>query len=149
MNIGTVLLWLHLLAAAFWVGGMATLHFAVRPAALKTLPPPLRLPLMTAALARFLAGAGAAIVVLVVTGLALIGVSEGPVPWNVAVMGGVALVMIAIFGHIRFASFRRLQRAVSASDWPVAGAALNRIRIGVVVNLTLGVLVFGAAVLGR
>ncbi len=29
----TLLLAVHLLAAAFWVGGMAVMHFAVRPAA--------------------------------------------------------------------------------------------------------------------
>jgi uncharacterized membrane protein len=149
MNVIVLLLWLHLLAAAFWVGGMATMHFAVRPAALKTLPPPLRLSMMAAALERFLAGVGAAIALLLVTGLALIGLASGPVPWNVAVMGGVALVMIAIFGHIRFASFRRLQQAAAANQWPQAGAALNHIRIGVVVNLVLGVVVFGAAVVGR
>ena len=32
-----ILLCLHLLAAALWVGGMATFHFSVRPAAVDTL----------------------------------------------------------------------------------------------------------------
>ncbi len=39
-----VLLFLHLASAVFWVGGMAVMHFAVRPAAVSTLEPPKRLP---------------------------------------------------------------------------------------------------------
>ncbi len=41
-----VLLFLHLASAAFWVGGMAVMHFAVRPAAVAVLEPPLRLPML-------------------------------------------------------------------------------------------------------
>ena len=49
--------------------------------------------------------------------------------------------MMAIFGHIRFALFRRLQRAVAASDWPSGAKALGSIRSWVGVNLALGVVI--------
>ena len=49
-----------------------------------------------------------------------------PLDWYGMVVGGV--VMIAIFGHIRFALFKRLQRAVQAQDGPAGAATLGRIR---------------------
>ncbi len=48
------LLLLHLLAVVAWVGGMFFAHFCLRPAAVEVLEPPARLPLMLAALRRFL-----------------------------------------------------------------------------------------------
>jgi uncharacterized membrane protein len=53
-------------------------------------------------------------------------------------MFALGLVMMAIFGHIRFAPYKRLSAAVAASDWPAAGAALAQIRMLVTVNLALG-----------
>jgi uncharacterized membrane protein len=48
---------------------------------------------------------------------------------------------VAIFMHIRFALFRRLGRAVAASEWAAGGLALTQIRTWVSINLGLGVLV--------
>jgi uncharacterized membrane protein len=62
-----------------------------------------------------------------------------PLAWIVMAVLGVA--MMAIFMHIRFALFRRLGRAVAASEWAAAGAALAQIRRWVSINLGLGVLV--------
>ena len=145
------LLFLHLLAAVFWVGGMALMHFAVRPAAVATLEPPMRLPLLAATLSRFFVGVSVAIVVLLASGLLMVWMSGGfaRVHWSVHAMLAVGLVMMALFLHIRFAPYPRLQRAVAAREWPVAAAGLNVIRKLVAVNLALGVLVFAFAVLGR
>ncbi|MDM0075661.1 CopD family protein [Variovorax sp. J2P1-59] len=147
----TTLLFLHLLAAAFWVGGMAVMHFAVRPAAVATLEPPMRLPLLAATLSRFFVGVCAAIVVVLASGLLMVWMSGGfaRVHWSVHAMLTVGLVMMALFLHIRFAPYPRLQRAVAAREWPVAAANLNVIRKLVAVNLALGVLVFAFAVIGR
>ena len=71
------LLCLHLLAATLWAGGMAVMLFAVRPAAVATLHPPLRLPFMAATLGRFFAWVSVAIVVLLLSGLAMIGMAGG------------------------------------------------------------------------
>jgi uncharacterized membrane protein len=69
-----------------------------------------------------------------------------PLGWTV--MATLGLVMAAIFGHIRFALFKRLQRAVAASDWPAGGKALAAIRTWVGINLVLGVLTVVVALLG-
>ncbi|MDP9899617.1 CopD family protein [Variovorax ginsengisoli] len=146
-----ILLFLHLLAATFWVGGMATMHFAVRPAAAAMLEPPQRLPFMAAALSRFFMGVSVAIVVALATGVALVGLMGGfaRVHWSVHGMFTLGLLMTALFLHIRFAPFGRLQRAVAAAQWPVAAAQLASIRKLVAINLTLGVLVFALAIVGR
>jgi len=145
------LLFLHLLAAAFWVGGMAAMHFSVRPAAVATLEPPLRLAFMASALSRFFVGVAIAIGTSLASGLLLVWTMGGfaHVHWNVHAMFGVGLVMMALFGHVRFAPYPRLLRAVAAREWPVAAANLNTIRKLVVVNLALGVLVFVLAIVGQ
>lgn len=146
-----LLLFLHLLSAAFWVGGMATMHFAVRPAAIATLEPPLRLPLMAAALARFFSGVSVAIGVLLASGLLMVWMMGGfaRVHWSIHAMFGLGLVMMALFLHLRFAPYPRLRRAVDAREWPVAAKNLDSIRKLVAVNLVLGVLVFALAIVGR
>ena len=151
MLLHATLLCLHLLAAALWVGGMAVMHFAVRPAAVQTLDPPLRLPFMTAALGRFFAWVSAAVVVLLVSGLAmlLLGGGFAAAHWSVHAMFAVGLLMMAVYGHIRFAAFPRLQQAVAARSWPQAATQLNAIRVRVVLNLMLGTAVFVLAVVAR
>jgi uncharacterized membrane protein len=64
---------------------------------------------------------------------------EMPLAWTVMAVLGVA--MVAIFMHIRFVLFKRLGRAVAASEWAAGGAALAQIRTWVSINLGLGVLV--------
>jgi uncharacterized membrane protein len=59
-----------------------------------------------------------------------------PLAWTVMAVLGVA--MVAIFLHIRFALYRRLERAVAAQQWAAAGQALAQIRQWVAVNLGLG-----------
>ena len=146
-----ILLFIHLLAAAFWVGGMATLHFAVRPAAVATLEPPLRLRTMAAALRRFFVGVDAAVTLLFVTGVVMILLAGGfrAVHWRIEAMMGIALVMAGIYVYIRASVFRAMRRAVEESAWPVAAARLNTVRLLVTVNLALGVAVFAVATIGR
>lgn len=144
-------LFVHLLCAAFWVGGMAVMHFAVRPAAVATLEPPLRLRMMAATLRRFFVGVDASVTLLFVTGFAMILATGGfrAVHWRVEAMMGIALVMAAVYVYIRASVFRALRRAVDESAWPVAAARLNTVRQLVTLNLALGVVVFGVAVIGR
>ncbi|RIX67475.1 CopD family protein, partial [Acidovorax cavernicola] len=65
-----------------------------------------------------------------------------PLAWKVMTVLG--LVMAGIFGHIRFALFKRLDRAVQAGDWPAGGKALASIRVWVAANLALGVAIVTA-----
>ena len=144
-------LFIHLLCAAFWVGGMATMHFAVRPAAVATLEPPLRLRMMAATLRRFFVGVDASVALLFVTGVAMILATGGfrSVHWRVQAMMGLAIVMAAIYVYIRAAVFKTLRRAVADSEWPKAASLLNTVRQLVGVNLVLGVVVFAVAIVGR
>jgi uncharacterized membrane protein len=139
----------HVLAIVVWVGGMVFAHFFLRPAALQ-LEPPLRVRLMYATLQRFFAAVLVAVLLVLVTGLWMIArlaresVQAGlafnmPLDWTI--MATLGIVMMAIFGHIRFALFKRLSRAVLASDWPAGGAALASIRTWVGVNLGLGLVI--------
>lgn len=144
-------LFIHLLCAAFWVGGMATMHFAVRPSAVATLEPPLRLRMMAATLRRFFVGVDASVTLLFVTGVSMILSTGGfrGLHWRIEAMMSIAIVMAAIYVYIRASVFKAMRRAVEESAWPVAAARLNTVRKLVMVNLVLGVIVFGVATIGR
>jgi uncharacterized membrane protein len=144
-----LLVLLHLAAAIFWMGGMAFVALALRPA-LGTLQPAQRLPLMVQVLRRFFAIVAASIAVLLLTGVPLLlqaPAGEAPRGWHV--MAGLGVVMMLVFGHIFFAPWRRVQRAVAAQDWPEGGKRLNQIALLVKVNLGLGWIAIGAALLWR
>jgi uncharacterized membrane protein len=64
---------------------------------------------------------------------------EMPLAWTFMAVIGVA--MVTIFMHIRFVLYKRLSRAVAASDWVAGGTALAQTRNWVSINLGLGVLV--------
>ena len=140
---------LHLLAILLWVGGMAFTLFFLRPA-LNTLGAPERVRLMHAVLGRFFKAVLAASLLTLGTGIWMLGrvakqtVQSGgsfqmPLSWTL--MSVLGVLMVAIFMHIRFALYKRLDRAVNASDWAAGGAALAQIRTWVAVNLGLGVLI--------
>ena len=146
MVLHLLLLILHILAATVWVGGMFFAHFCLRPAWV-VLDPPLRLRLARDVMRRFFFAVSVAIGVLLATGLAMfgyVGMASAPVTWHV--MFGIGLLMMALFGYIRFGLYPRLSRAVDESRWPDAGAVLPKIARLVSVNLALGVLVIGIAV---
>ncbi len=149
------LLLVHVLSIIVWIGGMVFAHFFLRPAAL-SLEPPQRVRLMHDVLQRFFAAVSVAVVVVLGSGLWMIGrvarqtVQAGgsfvmPLDWTI--MATLGLVMMALFGHIRFALFKRLQRAVAASDWAAGGKTLGSIRTLVGVNLALGVVIVAATLL--
>jgi len=146
---------LHVLAIVVWIGGMVFAHFFLRPAAMQ-LPPPQRIPLMHGALQRFFSAVLVAVVVVLASGLWMIGrvaketVQAGlsfNMPLNWTIMATLGIVMMAIFGHIRFALFKRLSRAVADQDWPAGGAALASIRTWVSVNLAIGVIIIAITLL--
>jgi uncharacterized membrane protein len=137
---------LHLLSAMLWIGGMAFALFALRPAAIATLAPPQRLPLMTAALGHFFRMVMAAIVVLLASGLHMLFAAGGfgAARPGVHVMFGGGLAMMAIFGYVAHGCHPKLRRHAAAEQWPMAAALLERIRLLVLVNLVLGVLIVAA-----
>jgi uncharacterized membrane protein len=145
------MLLLHVLGVAVWVGGMFVMHVAVRPAAVETLQPAQRLPLIAAALKRFFDWVAIAIVAILASGIGMILEGGGfrNAHLSVHVMLAIGLAMMAIFLHIRFAPFKRLQAAVVASDWPVAAQRMDQVRQLVTTNLVLGIVTIAVATVGR
>jgi uncharacterized membrane protein len=148
---------LHLLAVIVWVGGMAFVHFFLRPALTQVEPPPQRLKLMAAVLHRFLAAVLVAVLVIVLGGVWMIGeahqqaVATGgrlvmPLTWTL--MTALGLLMAAIFGYIRWVLFNRMQHALAAGDNAGAAAALGQVRAWVGVNLAIGTAIVVMMTLG-
>lgn len=145
----SLLVFVHLIAVAVWIGGMFFAHLCLRPAA-QRLEPPQRLALMSDALRLFFRWVAVAIVLLWATGLAMmlsVGFAAAPWPWHA--MMGLALVMTVIFGVIAHGLHPRLRTAISSQQWPDAALVLARIRGLVTANLLLGTLTIGFAALGR
>jgi uncharacterized membrane protein len=145
----------HVLAIIVWIGGMVFAHFFLRPATL-TLEDSQRVRLMHDVLGRFFKAALVAAVIVLASGLWMIGrvakesVQAGlgfnmPLSWTI--MAALGIVMIAIFFHIRFALYKRLSQAVAASNWTAGGAALASIRTWVAINLSIGVLIIAVTLL--
>lgn len=143
-----IALFLHVISAVIWIGGMFLAYVAVRPAAIEVLDPPQRLNLWVGIFRRFFPWVWAAVVVLLASGYLMMR-QMGAIPHSVMIMMVIGVVMSAIFLHIYFAPFKRLQRAVAAGDWKAGGGALNQIRILIATNLTLGLLNIAVAMLGR
>ena len=140
---------IHLFAIIVWLGGMAFAHFFLRPA-VQQLQPPVRLPLMRDVLQRFFGVVLVIVVLVLLSGVGMMGLVHQmaaqagakfnmPITWIVMAVLGV--VMMAVFGHIRFALFKRLDKAVNAQDWPAGGQAMGQIRQWVAFNLALGAVI--------
>jgi uncharacterized membrane protein len=151
MPVREPLLCLHLLAAALWVGGMATMVFAVRPALPAIDAVPQRLRFMVALLGRLFAWVALAIVVLFATGWGLAQDLGGwhAAPWRVHAMFAITLLMTLVFAVVRYGPYPRLKRAVAGGELSVAAARLVLVRRLIALNLVLGVAVFAVATLGR
>ncbi len=147
---------LHLLGIVAWVGGMFFVLACLRPA-LADVEPPLRIRVMHAVARRFFNVVAVAVLVVLVSGVALIAIASSssvragigfnmPVDWYV--MATLGVVMMLVFGHIRFALFPRLTRAVDAENWPAGGVALTAVRSALVFNLVLAVVIIVVTRLG-
>jgi uncharacterized membrane protein len=149
-----VLITLHVLAVVVWVGGMFFAYMALRPAAVETLEPPLRLSLWVATFKRFFPWVWLAVILLPVSGYAMLFATErfaglANAALYIHIMNGLGIVMILIFLHVFFAPFRRLKLAVAAENWPEGGKRLGQIRMLIGLNLILGLLVVVIASGGR
>ena len=140
---------LHVLSLIVWIGGMVFSQFFLRPAAAH-LDAQARVKLMHDVLGRFFRAVLVASLLVLASGIWMLGrvakqtVQSGasfdmPLAWTIMTVLGV--LMVAIFMHIRFALYKRLSRAVAASQWEAGGAALAQIRTWVSINLALGVVV--------
>ena len=143
-------LFLHVAAVIVWIGGMTFAHFCLRPAAVATLQAPQRLPLMSSTLGRFFVIVGWSIALLWVSGVAMFVAAfagGGSAPWNWNAMAALGAVMTIVFVVIVLRRHPRMREALEAGELPAAGAALDGIRRLVVVNLILGWITIGVALL--
>ncbi len=150
-TVATIALILHSLAAVVWVGGMFFAHQVLRPAAAALEPGP-RLSLWSRVLGRFFAWVVAAIVLLLLSGLAMVfGVYGGfaGIGLYIQLMMGLGIVMMLLFFHLYFAPWRRFRAAVGQQDWAGAGRQLGQIRALVTINLVLGLVTVAIGGSGR
>ncbi|HET9904504.1 MAG TPA: CopD family protein [Xanthobacteraceae bacterium] len=146
-----VLLALHVLAALFWVGGMAFAYFVLRPAA-SALDTAVRLPLWRRVFARFLPWVGVGIAVLLLSGYGMIFYGMGGfrgVGLSVHVMQGTGIVMMLLYLHLVFAPWKRFRIAVDAGAFADAAKQLDQIRALVAINLALGIVTVVVGATGR
>lgn len=129
---------LHVLAVIVWVGGMFFAHLALRPAANELLEPAQRLPLIRRSLDHFFRWVIAAIVIILVTGVYAIklGVTGG----YVHAMSGLGILMMLLFGHIYFAPYRKMGKALAANDLAEGARQLGKLRLFILINLILGLI---------
>ena len=142
---------LHILGAVVWVGGMFLAYMVLRPVT-GTLEPPARLSLWRGVFERFFPWVWASIVALLLSGygmlfLALGGFAGAGV--HVHIMNLTGLVMMALFLHLYFAPWRRMQRALDAGDNAAAAQQLGQIRMIVAINLGLGLITSVIGATGR
>ncbi|MDH4273721.1 MAG: CopD family protein [Gammaproteobacteria bacterium] len=143
---------LHLLAAVVWVGGMFFAYVVLRPVAATFLEPPQRLPLWAQAFARFFVWVWAAVVLLPVTGYAMLFMHYGGMfaaPLFINIMQALAWVMIAVYLFVYFIPYPQLRKTVAARDFPAAAKALAQIRKLIAFNLGVGVVTICVAAGGR
>ena len=139
----------HVLAAIVWVGGMFFAYVVLRPAAGELEPMP-RLALWRGVLGRFFPWVWASVLGLLLSGYGMLLLGLGGFAGaglHVHLMQALGLLMMALFGHLYFAPWRRLQRALEQGDGAAAAAQLGQIRRIVLINLGLGLItaVIGAS----
>jgi uncharacterized membrane protein len=148
MTLGLVV---HALAAVIWVGGMFFAYVVLRQA-LGGVDPHLRLDLWGQVFGRFFPWVWASIIALLASGYGMVflglgGFAEAGV--HVHVMQATGLLMMALFLHLYFAPWRRLQRALAESDHGTAACQLAQIRWIVATNLVLGLITVAIGASGR
>ena len=152
MPLLSVLISVHVIAAAIWVGGMFYAWMAMRPAVVQTLDPALRPALWHQTLKRFFRWVWLAIALLLISGYTMVlryfgGMASAGM--HIHIMQGIGIVMMLIFFHVFFAPFRRLANAVSNNDQQAGAAAISQIRKLVGINLLLGLILIAVASGGR
>lgn len=146
----TLSLFLHVLSVVVWVGGMFFAYMALRPVAAGVLEPPQRLTLWAGVFDKFFPWVWVSVVLILLTGLHMLMVFGGAsAPLYALAMLVLGVAMMLIFGHVFFAPYKKLKRAVAAQDWKAGGAALGQIRMLIGINLSLGLLTIAVVFLGR
>ncbi len=142
-----VVLALHLLCAAIWVGGMAFALMVVRPS-LGVLEPAQRTAVSNQVFRRFFRVVWHVMPLLLLSGYAMLFGFYGGfagVNWSVHAMHGLGLLMAVIFLAIFFGPWPKFRAAVSPAR---AAASAERIRRLILLNLVLGLATIAIAGFG-
>ena len=137
-----LIMFIHLVAAMFWVGGIFLVYRVFRPVVLQ-LEPPQRLTLFLGVFNKFFPWVWLFIVALLVTGYIGMEVAFGGLdsaPWYLVAMEVVGWVMIVLFAWLYFVYFKRFKQQLELMDYAAAGRILHvKMRPIIVTNLFLGV----------
>ena len=138
----SVLLVLHILFTAIWVGGMVFAFMVLRPA-VDQQPPENKLTILAAIFKRFFVYVWHAVVLMPLTGYALLmmlhnGFAGAGI--HLHIMQTLWLVMTAVFLTMFFGPYKPFKKAVADEDWPTAAKHLPKIRALIFTNLILGIL---------
>jgi uncharacterized membrane protein/glutathione S-transferase len=147
----SIALILHTVSAVAWVGGMFFALIVLRPAT-GPLEPPLRLQLWARVFEGFFPWVIAAIVLLLVSGYAMVFTVFGGfagVGIHVHIMQGLGILMMLAFLHLFFAPWPKMRTAVARQDYTEAARQLGQIRAIVIINLVLGILTVAVGSSGR
>lgn len=143
-------MFMHLIGAVIWIGGMFFAYFALRPAAV-SLEPAQRFALWVATLERFFRWVWISIALILGSGFYMLAaIAEVTrVPLNIHAMLYVGVLMTLIFAYVFLLPFAALKQAVAGRDWEAGAAALATIRKAVAVNLALGLANVAVATMGQ
>ena len=136
----------HIVAAAVWVGGMFFAYVVLRPST-GELDPPVRLSLWAGVFKRFFPWVWMSVIALMLSGYWLIFgwfKGFGSSPGYVHVMHLLGWLMALLFVYMYYKIYPSFVSAVNSESWADAGAAMNRIRQIVLINLILGVVLLVA-----
>jgi uncharacterized membrane protein len=141
-----LLLALHLLSAAIWVGGMfyAILVLRVGFAVLDAGP---RLQVQMVTLKKFFFYVWHVMPIMILTGWAMVAVVYGGfavLPWSINVMQGLGILMALVFLYTFFDPWKRLSRAIRP-----APDLVPRIRSLMITNLALGLITIAVGAFGH
>lgn len=147
ISLWSVVLALHVLFAALWVGGSAAVLLVLLPS-LGRLEPAPRVAVLNQAFRRFFLLVWHAMPIVLLSGYAMLfGLYGGfkGANWAVHTMHGLGLVMAVVFVAAVFGPWPKFRAAVGAAR---AASSAGRIRTFILVNLILGIITIAVACIG-
>jgi uncharacterized membrane protein len=146
-----LLIALHVLAVVVWVGGMFFAYMVLRQSA-GPLEPEARLTLWHRVFRRFFPWVWLSMVILLASGYGMMFIHFGGFAGAglyIYVMQGIGIMMMMLFLYLFFMPWRRFGDAVEGRQFHEAVKHLDRIRLVVAANLTLGLLTTIVGASGR
>lgn len=136
-------MFVHLLAAIFWVGGIFLVYMVFRPVAMAQLEPPQRLTMFLGIFSKFFPWVWVFIVALVISGyidwVIRLGGFESP-PLYLLAMEIIGWIMIVLFAWLYFGFYKQFKKHVEDKSFAEAGMVLHtKMRPIIVTNLVLGI----------